>query len=101
MAEKMDREQLLDGIKSEIDGFISLSDIGKHLILGDILLTYCQEWINTVHYPFFVGETESGKSSALHLVKWLGYRCMLGEDVPQADVYNFLGSDEEGCGTIA
>lgn len=98
---KMDREQLLDSIKFEIDEFISLPYIGKHLILGDILLTYCQEWINTVHYPFFVGETESGKSSALHLVKWLGYRCMLGEDVPQADVYNFLGSDEEGCGTIA
>ncbi|MGB6462860.1 MAG: hypothetical protein WBF38_01370 [Nitrosotalea sp.] len=101
MTEKMDREQLLDGIKFETDRFISLPDIGRHLILGDILLTYCQEWINTLHYPFFVGETESGKSSALHLVKWLGYRCMLGEDIPQADVYNFLGSDEEGCGTIA
>lgn len=97
---KISKESLLDNIKSEIDRFISLSEFGKHLILGDVLLTYCQEWISTLHYPFFVGETESGKSSVLHLVNWLGYRCMLGEDVPLADVYNFLGSEEEGCGTI-
>jgi hypothetical protein len=47
-----------------------------------------------------VGETESGKSTVLHLAKWLCYRCHLGEDIPMADVYNYLGSDEEGCGTI-
>lgn len=99
--EKISKEFLLDCIKCEIDRFISLTELGKHLVLGDIFLTYCQEWISTIHYPFFVGETESGKSSVLHLLKWLGYRCMFGEDIPQADVYNFLGSDEEGCGTIA
>lgn len=95
------REELLDEIKSEIDRYISLRELDKNLILGDIFLTYCLEWINTIHYPFFVGETESGKSTALHLAKWLCYRCHLGEDIPSADVYNFLGTDEEGTGTLA
>lgn len=94
-------EELLDEIKSEIDRYISLRELDKILILGDVFLTYCLEWINTIHYPFFVGETESGKSTALHLAKWLCYRCHLGEDIPSADVYNFLGTEEEGTGTIA
>ena len=100
-SKQQSKEDLLDEIKSKIDRYISLRELDKNLILGDIFLTYCLEWINTVHYPFFVGETESGKSTALHLVKWLGYRCQLGEDIPSADVYNFLGTDEEGTGTIA
>lgn len=95
------REGLLDEIKTKIDRYISLRELDKNLILGDIFLTYCLEWINTIHYPFFVGETESGKSTALHLARWLCYRCHLGEDIPSADVYNFLGTDEEGTGTIA
>ena len=100
-SKEQSREKLLDQIKSQIDRYVSLRELDKNLILGNILLTFCLEWINTIHYPFFVGETESGKSTALHLAKWLCYRCHLGEDIPSADVYNFLGTDEEGTGTIA
>jgi len=97
----LSKEKILDEVKEQIDRFIVAKDLDKHLILGDILLTYCQEWISTLHFPFFVGETESGKSTVLHLGKYLNYRCLYGEDLPNADIYNFLGSDEEGCGTIA
>lgn len=95
------KEMLLDEIKIQIDKYISAKDLDKHLILGDVFLSYCLEWVSTLHFPFFVGETESGKSTVLHLAKLLCYRCHLGEDIPMADVYNYLGSDEEGCGTIA
>jgi len=91
---------ILDEIKAQIDDFIDISERDKHLIMGDLLLSYCQEWIDTLHFPFFVGETESGKSTALHLFRWLGYRCLYGEDIPNADIYNFLGTDEEATGTI-
>jgi len=94
------KEQILDEIKAQIDDFIDISERDKCLILGDLLLSYCQDWIDTLHFPFFVGETESGKSSALHLFRWLGYRCLYGEDIPNADIYNFLGTDEEATGTI-
>ena len=96
----LSKEEILDEIKVFIDDFIDISERDKHLIMGDLLLSYCQEWIDTLHFPFFVGETESGKSSALHLFRWLGYRCLYGEDIPNADIYNFLGTDEEATGTI-
>lgn len=94
------KEELLDEIKAKIDYFIDIVERDKHLILADLLLSYSQEWIDTLHFPFFVGETESGKSTALHLFRWLGYRCLYGEDIPNADIYNFLGTDEEAAGTI-
>jgi len=98
---EISKQEVLDGIKQQIDRYIVARDLDKHLILGNVLITYAQEWISTLHFPFFVGETESGKSSVLHLGKWLNYRCLYGEDLPNADIYNFLGSDEEGTGTIA
>jgi hypothetical protein len=98
---KLSKEELLDLVKKQINKFINASEIDKHLILGDILLSYCQEWINTIHYLYFVGETESGKSSCLHLFKWLGYRCLYSDGLPNADIYNFLGTEEEGAGMIA
>lgn len=95
------KEEILDEIKSQVDRFVVTDDLTKHLIQIDILLSYCQEWVTTLHFPFSVGDTESGKSTILHLASWLCYRCHLGEDIPSADVYNFLGKDEEACGTIA
>lgn len=101
ISDELPKDDLLDEIKRQIDRFINVREIDKHLILGDIFLSYCQEWINTIHYPFFVGETESGKSSCLHLFKRTGYRCLYSDGIPNADIYNFLGTDEEGAGIIA
>ncbi len=97
---KISTEELLVDVKNSIDTYIHASEYTKILILGNIFITYSQEWISTLHYPFFVGETESGKSSVLHLGKELNYRCLVSEDIPFADIYNFLGIDEEGTGTI-
>lgn len=94
------KDNLLERCKKYIDKFIDVDERDKHLILGDLFLSYCQEHVSTIHFPFFVGETESGKSSALHLFRFLGYRCLYGEDIPNADIYNFLGTDEEATGTI-
>ena len=94
-------EAIIEELKNQVDRYIVAKELDKYLIVGDILISYSQERISTVHYPYYVGETESGKSSVLHLGRWLNYRCLYGEDIPNADVYNFLGSDEEGCGVIA
>jgi len=98
---EISKQEILDDIRNQVEIYIVVDENGKYLIIIDTVLTYCLEWIHTIHYPFFVGDTESGKSSALHLARWLCYRCHLGEDIPMADIYNFLGTDEEGCGTIA
>jgi hypothetical protein len=97
----LSKQEILDVLKKTIDEFINANENIKHLILGDLFLTYCQEWISTTHFLYFVGETESGKSSALHLFKNLGYRCLYGVDIPSADIYNFLGLEEEATGIIA
>jgi len=101
ITENTSKEKILDSLKDFIDESINANENIKHLILGDLFLTYCQERITTTHFLYFVGETESGKSSALHLFKILGYRCLYGVDIPVADVYNFLGLDEEATGIIA
>ncbi|MEX0639643.1 MAG: hypothetical protein WD183_01330, partial [Nitrosopumilaceae archaeon] len=80
-------ESLIEELKSVIDRYIVAKELDKYLIVGNILVTYGQEQISTVHFPYFVGETESGKSSVLHLGKWLNYRCLYGEDIPNADIY--------------
>jgi len=94
------KERLFGEIMNEVKRYVVVEPRDHLLICGEILLTYCQEWIDTIHFPFFVGETESGKSSVLHIGKWLNYRCLISEDLPHADIYNFLGTEEEGTGTI-
>lgn len=101
MKKDISKENLLNELKEKIDYYIDIRERDKHLILGDLLLSYCQEWIDTLHFLYCVGETESGKSTVLHLFRWLGYRNLYGEDIPNADIYNFLGTDEEATGTIS
>jgi len=93
-------EEILSDVMKMVQWYVKAPLRDQTLITGEIILTYCQEWINTVHFPFFVGETESGKSTVLHLGGWLAYRCVISEDWPNADVYNFLGTVDEGGGTI-
>jgi hypothetical protein len=93
-------DEILSDVMKMVKWYVAAPPRDRVLIAGEILLTYCQEWISTVHFPYFVGETESGKSTVLHLGKHLSYRCVVSEDWPHADVYNFLGTTEEGTGTI-
>lgn len=85
---------------AQVQKYIAAPRRDQILIAGDIILTYCQEWIDTVHFPFFVGETESGKTTALFLNGAMGYRCLVSTSMSHANIYNFLGTDEEGVGTI-
>jgi len=95
------KEELLNEVKKQTDHFIDIYERERLLISSDLLLTFSQEWIDTLHYIYCVGETESGKSTVLYLFKWLAYRCMFSDDLPNADIYNFLGEDEEAAGVIA
>lgn len=93
-------EELLDKIYYIVNRFIFAKQEYKTLIAVDILLSYAQEHLNTIHFPFAVGETESGKSSIMILVKRIGYRPLYVEGINKTNMYNFLGTDEEACGII-
>ena len=100
-ASNLTKEDLLSEITELVNTYLDAIDEIKTLVIGDLFLSYCQEWIRTIHFIFAVGETESGKSTLVYLFKLLAYRCLYGTNIPAADVYNFLGTSEEGTGTIA
>lgn len=93
-------EELFDEAYYLVNRFIYAKEEYKTLIAIDLILSYSQEHLSTVHFPFAVGETESGKSSIMHLVMHAGYRPLYGEGINKANIYNYLGLDEEATGIV-
>jgi len=94
------KESLLEKLETKIKRYIDVNNNNRTVILIDTFLTYCQDQIDTVHYLFIVGDTESGKSTIGHLIKNVGYRVQYQTDLNYAGIYNFYGTREEACGTI-
>ena len=67
---------------------------------ADIIFTYSQARLGLTHYLFFVGDNTSGKSNNLTLIHILAYRNFMSSDMTAANVYQYLGSQEEGQGTL-
>lgn len=99
-SEIFDREYLLDSILEVVQQYSAMSLNEQILLTGDVFLTYCLEWISTTHFLFFVGDRGSGKTNVTQIPGELGYRCMMAGQVSHANIYNFLGTDEEGCGCL-
>jgi hypothetical protein len=74
-----------------------------HILIcaADTVFSYFQDKIGMTHYLFFVGNNGSGKSNNLRVFQQLAYRNMFTSDVTSANIYQFLGSIEEGQGTIS
>lgn len=94
------KQGILDEIKQVADHFLVNSKTGHTITIIDTLLSYCMEWIDLIHFPCYVGETGSGKSSNGYFFKHIGYRPLYSEDITAANIYQFLGDDEEGQGII-
>jgi hypothetical protein len=52
------------------------------------------------HYLFFIGGNNCGKSNNLLVLKYLAYRNFTSTDMTAPNIYQFLGSGEEGQGTL-
>lgn len=98
--QKISKQELLDEIKILVEHFIVNSPIAQTLTTVDVLLSHCMDWIDLIHYPFYVGDTGSGKSANAHIFKWLSYRPLYSEDITTANIYQYLGETDEGQGTI-
>jgi len=94
------KENLMEQLETKIKKYIDANNCNRTVILIDTFITYCQDQIDTVHYLFIVGDTESGKSTIGHLIKNVGYRVQYQTDLNYAGIYNFYGTREEACGTI-
>lgn len=94
-------KKLLEETYEQVGKYLAVPARDRVLVTGNLAMTYCQEWISTVHYPYFVGEYGSGKTTAISLCGIIGYRCLVTGSMTYAGIYNSLGNDEEGAGTIA
>jgi hypothetical protein len=71
------------------------------LLTVDTIASYFQDRFGTVHYDFCVGDNESGKNSILLTYASQGYRPFLTSGATGANIREYLGTVEEGQGTIA
>lgn len=91
------REDLFWRARNEFDTFIDVDSIWKDYSAACVLLSYQQEKLLTVPYPFLLGDNESGKSNFLGVLGALSYRPLLAVTLPTADIYGYLGvSDSPG-----
>jgi hypothetical protein len=91
-------QQLYKEVFAEIDQFIDVEPIQKHVITSAILLTYQQRKMQTVPYLFPYGDNESGKTTILNVMNVLSYRPLFGTTIPTADLFGYLrNNDEPGC----
>jgi hypothetical protein len=67
---------------------------------ADTIFTHKQDRVGTTHYLFFVGDNDTGKSAGLTILQYLAYRNMSSIGITSANIYQFLGSRDEGVGTI-
>ena len=100
IAKKETLDTLYMKVKSIWKKYVDADDFHISICAADTIYTYYQGKIGLTHYLFFVGNNTSGKSNNLRVLQYLAYRNMMSTDITAANIYQFLGSMEEGSGTI-
>ena len=80
--------------------YIDADDFHISICAADTIFTYYQDRMGLTHYLFFIGGNNCGKSNNLLVLKYLAYRNFTSTDMTPANIYQFLGSGEEGQGTL-
>lgn len=93
-------ESLYRRVKSIWKKYIDADDFHLSICAADTIFTYFQDKIGLTHYLFFVGNPASGKSNNLTVFQYLAYRNMTSSDMSHSNIYQFLGSADEGVGTL-
>jgi hypothetical protein len=93
-------DSLYRKVKSIWRKYIDADDFHISICVADTIFTYFQDKIGLTHYLFFIGDNSSGKSNNLTVLHYIAYRNMMSSGMTAANVYQFLGSGEEGIGTI-
>ena len=93
-------DSLYGKVKSIWKKYVDADDFHISICVADTIFTYFQDKIGLTHYLFFVGGNGSGKSNNLTVLHIVAYRNMMSSGMTAANIYQFLGSREEGIGTI-
>jgi hypothetical protein len=98
------KDETLDSLYKKVKAvwkkYVDADDFHISICAADTIYTYYQDRLGLTHYLFFVGGNNSGKSNNLTVFQFLAYRNITSSDMTYANIYQFLGSTDEGIGTI-
>jgi hypothetical protein len=83
------------------DYFVDTEPRNSTLLVLYTITSYFQDKFSTVPYIWLIGDNGSGKNSILMTYSWLGYRVFYMSGASGANICEYLGTVEEGQGTIA
>lgn len=92
--------EIYKDIYREFNTFVVSSPVYKHIFTSFTSLGYRQALFDCLTYLFLLGLTNSGKSTVLRLIAYLGFRPMYGVSFPSADIFTFLGKAQGGDNLI-
>jgi hypothetical protein len=95
-----DLYSLFKQVKAIWKKHVDAEDFHISICAVDTIFSYFQDKIGLTHYLFFIGNNGSGKSNNLVIFHYLGYRNIMSTDVTAANIYKYLGSLQEGIGTL-
>jgi hypothetical protein len=93
-------DSLFDKTYNMWEKYIDADEFHLKICAADTMFTYKQDVLGTTHYLFFIADNDAGKSNNLKLLNILAYRNLMNTSMTHANIYNFLGSKDEGVGTI-
>jgi hypothetical protein len=83
------------------DYFVDTEPRNTTLLTLYAITSYFQDKFSTVPYIWLIGDNGSGKNSILMTYSWLGYRVFYMSGASGANICEYLGTVEEGQGTVA
>ena len=87
-------------VYDEFDTFLDIESHYKQLETAFTFETYQQHKFNSIGYLYHLGPQDCGKSRALEVQNELAYRPLYGLEMPVANIFNYIGTREEGLCTI-
>jgi hypothetical protein len=93
-------DTLYQKVKAVWRKYIDADDAHISICAADTIFSYFQDKMGMTHYLFFIGGNGSGKSNNLQVLHFLAYRNMTSTDITAANIYQLLGSLDEGQATL-
>jgi hypothetical protein len=83
------------------DYFVDTDAKNSTILALYTITSFFQDKFSTVPYIWLIGDNGSGKNSILMTYSWLGYRVFYMSGASGANICEYLGTVEDGQGTIA
>jgi hypothetical protein len=93
-------DSLFEKVKDTAKRYIVGSDTHLTILAADTILTYFQDKLGQVHYLYFYGDNDTGKTANLVFMDRVAYRAMFDVDITAANIFTYLGTVQEGQGII-